>query len=739
MRSKKRMWLMGFCLLAPSLLLPPASALAQTVSVSPSSASVEVGSTAQFTATATNNSGVNWSVIYGYEKCFFNRCSGALFISCGNGCGTVSPTSIASGAPTTYRAPAQFKPPFIYCGPWPNRCPAIGVFVRATSVTNSSAFGQASITFPPISVAMSPTSTSVAVNGTYPFTATVTNDGTNSGVTWTLTQNGVACSPGCGTLSVTTTLSGALTIYMGPTSVPSLPLVTLSATSVDDKTKSATATIAITTSSGAVCTDTGSEALLKGQYAFLLQGTDFADIVAIAGSFSADGTGKVTGGEIDFIHSYVGGQLSDVAINATGSGYSVGTDHRGCLMLANANGWTMFFRFAVGSINSSNIATKGHMIEFDDTTGNTTTNGTRAAGTLRLQDRTSFSASKFKGDYVFGLAGSGTSSAYGRGAMAGAISSDGLATITGGSFDFNDGRTFTSNIAFTPSTPFRCCSANGRGTIGTGTLQDNGGAWVFNLAMYMINSNDAFLIGGVIFNPNNNCCSATLALGTASGEAFAAPGPFSSASLNGASVVHEMAQSASLDQSFGRPMVDIATASSNGTGAMTVNDNVNAAGTFSTSSTAFNYVVASNGRVALTGSSTPPVIYLYGQNQGIVLGTDLNVQFGTMEPQAPGPFSDSSFSGEYMFGTEGACPACVYTTFESGVATGDGKGNASGTSDQSGPAGLAENQSLKITYSISANGTGNVGSDTTAILISGNKLVFINNTSTNPTITVAEK
>jgi hypothetical protein len=53
--------------------------------------------------------------------------------------------------------------------------------------------------------------------------------------------------------------------------------------------------------------------------------------------------------------------------------------------------------------------------------------------------------------------------------------------------------------------------------------------------------------------------------------------------------------------------------------------------------------------------------------------------------------------------------------------------------------GSTQNQSFNFTYSFPTSGVGNVGSGTTAILISGNKLVFINNTSTNPTITVVEK
>jgi hypothetical protein len=71
--------------------------------------------------------------------------------------------------------------------------------------------------------------------------------------------------------------------------------------------------------------------------------------------------------------------------------------------------------------------------------------------------------------------------------------------------------------------------------------------------------------------------------------------------------------------------------------------------------------------------------------------------------------------------------------------TAEGSGSAAGTSDQSGPTGLTQNQSLNFTYSFTANGVGNVGNGTTAILITGNKLVFINDTSLNPTITVVEK
>jgi hypothetical protein len=81
----------------------------------------------------------------------------------------------------------------------------------------------------------------------------------------------------------------------------------------------------------------------------------------------------------------------------------------------------------------------------------------------------------------------------------------------------------------------------------------------------------------------------------------------------------------------------------------------------------------------------------------------------------------------------------VTVSLESGVATPDGAGNVAGTSDQSSSAGLAQNQSFALSYSVLPNGTGTFGTGTTAILISGSKLVFINNTSATPTITAVEK
>ena len=663
-----------------------------TVSISPQSASVQSGGTQPFTAAVSgdpNNGGVTWTILVGHRFCHFT-CGPITFTSCST-CGTVSPATTANGAPTTYTAPAHFT----------RRLGFAGVFLQAASVTNSAALSRASITLLPVTVGLSPASVSVALTATQQFLPTVTNDGTNSGVTWTLTQNGAACSPGCGTISPAKTANGVPATYTPPAIAPAFPLVTVSATSVEDPTASASARISLKTSSGVLAcgAGSGSESLLKGKYAFLLNG--------LAGSMTGDGTGKLTGGEVDIQRASISGAA--LSIDPSASGYAVGPDHRGCLVLVTVNGPTLGFRFALGSINASTIAAAGHIIEFDDTTGT----GTRAAGTMRLQDVTSFAAGQFKGSYVVGLVGSDMQGTNGRLAVAGTFAADGISALPSGSVDVNDAGTVTKSST-NPEGTFTCCDANGRGTL-TLTLPlsiANVDVFVF----YMINSGDAFVM---------NLFADGEAIGISSGTTF------SQSSLNGASVLRATAQSSS------GPIVDIAAASANGSGNITVEENLNSAGTFTASSPVLSYQVASNGRVTTSGETTPPVLYLNGLNQGFLLGTDPDVTFGLLEPQATGPFSDASFSGTYTFGTEN--PSATTVTLETGVMSANGSGNATGASDQSSSTGLVQNQALNLTVSISANGTGNVGSGTTAIVISGNKLIFINNTSTTPTITVVDK
>ena len=121
MRSKNRLRLMGFCLLASSLLLLlPASAWA--VTISPSSATVGFGSTEQFIATPNS---VRWSLQVQY--CLGNCILGGQWVTspCYSGCGSVSPVSTPSGIPTTYTAPLT---PY----PFPKGAKFTSIFLVAT-------------------------------------------------------------------------------------------------------------------------------------------------------------------------------------------------------------------------------------------------------------------------------------------------------------------------------------------------------------------------------------------------------------------------------------------------------------------------------------------------------------------------------------------------------------------------------------------------------------------------------
>jgi predicted dienelactone hydrolase len=216
----------------------PASVAAATITVAaitvttqPTSVNVIDLTTAPLTATVGNdlsNQGVSWTV----------SCSPAP-------CGSVSPTSTASGAATTYTAPTS--PP----------AADLPVTVTATSVADPTKSGVVNVTVPAVAVsAISPSSALMPLGAVQQFSATVSNDGANQGLNWTLTQNSSACSPGCGAISSSTSASGAPVTYTAPSSAPASASVTLTATSVTDSTKSAAAPISISTGTVQLAPDT---------------------------------------------------------------------------------------------------------------------------------------------------------------------------------------------------------------------------------------------------------------------------------------------------------------------------------------------------------------------------------------------------------------------------------------------------------------------------------------------------
>ena len=118
----------------------------------------------------------------------------------------------------------------------------VGTGSASIQATSGSITGSTTLTVTAaVVVSVSPTTASVQAGpGTQQFTATVTNDTQNGGVTWSL-----SCTGTCGTLSATSSASGLAITYTAPSSVPA-STVTLTATSVTDGTQSASATITVT-------------------------------------------------------------------------------------------------------------------------------------------------------------------------------------------------------------------------------------------------------------------------------------------------------------------------------------------------------------------------------------------------------------------------------------------------------------------------------------------------------------
>src|SRR4029077_12390287 len=96
---------------------------------------------------------------------------------------------------------------------------------------------------------VAPTNVSMTAGvGTQSFTATVLNDSVPHGVTWAFGTN---CSgAACGTISSNSSPSGSAIVYTPPSAVTTTQSITLTATSVTDGTKSASAQILVNPAAG---------------------------------------------------------------------------------------------------------------------------------------------------------------------------------------------------------------------------------------------------------------------------------------------------------------------------------------------------------------------------------------------------------------------------------------------------------------------------------------------------------
>jgi hypothetical protein len=641
------------------------------VSISPTSAQIAEGGTQQFTAkvTGTTITGVTWSVSG-------TGCSGSA-------CGIISSNGLYM-APGTVPKPAQ-------------------VTVRATANADGETAASATVTIiVPVVVTISPTSAIVTVSQQQQFRTSVSGT-TNTAVTWSVSGSGCSGST-CGTIS-----SGGL--YTAPATVPSQTTVIVKATSQANASSSASAVVAV------VATNNSK---LVGHFAFLFTGFDSSGVYQEAGSFIADGNGKLVSGLEDV--NDTAGPTTNVSIAGT---YQMGSDNRGVMTISSPLG-THTFRFALNL-----LGTKGRLVSFDQS-------GVRGSGVIELQDTTAFDPSVLAGGYVFNLTGMDVYGA--RIGALGLIFPDGSSFISGSSLDVNDGGIVSPTFA--TFSGIYSVDATGRGTATFSIPGFDGGT--FDFAFYVVSANELLLISVDPLSFENPIFSgpAELQSGT----------PFTSDSFNGGSVFSMSGTNGTApEDTVGRFQFS-------GGDNVAVNFDQNNGGNITVGGVLTGaFDVELNGRGTLNldnpadGSTTVWYLYAISPNRAFIMDASTGtVAVGEMKPQAAVlPFSNSNILGTYLFGSDE--PIVESTPLDSGIAGFDGGssvqglGMVTGAEDISQTSTLSPSQVLRGTYSVSSvsnNGRGVIiltspsGKTIAVWVTSASEFVGLNIDSTTPQPTI---
>ncbi len=524
-------------------------------------------------------------------------------------------------------------------------------------------------------------------------------------------------------------LSGSGTISGAPTAAGTTTFTVQVTDSQTPAAKTASSQFSITinnATANACGAPLGNESVLKGEYAFLVQGFQGSGAtkpVAIAASFAADGTGKVTAGEEDVNNATAPQHLT---FNATGSSYTVGTDNRGCVTLLNSGGTTTTFHFSLGGVNAG-VVSRGRIIEFDDSTGN----GTRGSGILRLQTKTDFSGSKLSARYAFGLDGFDSTS--GHVAIGGAFATGGSGTtISSGYTDVDDAGTLQTGLTGASGMIGAISSATGRAT----ATYNAGASASYNWVVYVVNANEIFIFSSDTLAANKPITS---------GRAIVTGSSFSNATLNGHYIIHLSGVSGGLAH-VNLGLLNLSAGALTGTiREYSLGSTPNAKTTTISGGT---YAVnATSGRVTLASvGPNPPVLYLTTPTDGIsafIIGTDNSSIFGLGEFQPAATYSTNSLSGnggKFFFGTEDPSDNTVKDEVGTVTVTGS-TGAISGFQDSSGSTSpfLDPAKSVSGTIVVNADGTGNVGTNNFSVT-NGTKLFFIDEGTSSPAkITVVEQ
>ena len=566
----------------------------------------------------------------------------------------------------------------------------------------------------------SSTSTTFTVGGNGSFTVTTTGTPSPSLVETGALPSGVTFTDngnGTGTLGGTPATGTAA----------SYPITFTATNGIGTPaTQNFTLTVSVASANACAGYGSGNEAALKGSYAVLFQGMNDSGTLnpfAAVGSFAADGTGKITGGEVDINQAVSNGGSQHITVVASGSGYALGSDNRGCMTLFFGGNNQVVFHFAIGGV-SAGVASKGRVIEFDSTSGNL---GGLGSGILRLQTTSDFVSSHLKARYAFGT--DGWDSVNGHVAAGGSFSvGGGGTTISNGFLDIDDAGSLSGPISGATGTISSISATTGRATV---TLNTGVGT-TFNLAIYVVNANEFFSL-------TTDTLSASTVI--VAGRAIATGSSFSNSSLNGKYIIHLTSNGG------GSASVSLGLLTLSG-GTLSGNLYQYQGGVPSTQAISGSYNVdPTSGRVTVTGAGVgnhPPVLYLPTPTDGIsafIIGTDGAGAFGIAEVQPAATYSTTSLGGnggKFFFSNEDPGDNTIKNEVGTVVVT-PSTGAINGTQDSSGPGGnLQTGKAITGTFVINSDGTGNLGANT-VLLTNGTKVFFIDESGGPARITVVEQ
>ena len=468
---------------------------------------------------------------------------------------------------------------------------------------------------------------------------------------------------------------------------------------------------------------------LRGNYAFTFSGINangtVSAISASVGTFTADGAGNLTSGELDTNGVGPGAALTAQAFTGT---YTIGADARGVMTWNLPAGAA---KFALAMTANGNA----RFIEFDASAGS----GTIGSGTIESADTNAFSTASITGDYAFGVAG--LDNLNNRAAIIGRFASNGTGVLTNAAGDLNAyGTPYT--LSFSGASYTVSDTKTGRGTM---NLAFTFGAAPANLnfVFYIVNAKRLLAM------ERDTVTTATPLLNGVVVEQQTPSGGFTNASLNGDMVIYLTGLSNCGSGAMGVPKAVAGLITAGGTGTLNLDFDENYCHAPRTV-TGFSgtYGVASNGRTTISLGGYALVAYLASANQAFLFVSDNNVLFGFGEPQTAGPFTNGVVKRTYA--ASATYPVSFGVTVFSGEFTADGAsatGNISGHEDVGASSGSVSGEAFNASYSVSSsptNGRGTMtvssgtGGNAVFYVISPTRLVALSQNDPNPAILVFE-